>query len=258
MDAFAHTGPLEYDLGVTGTYQESWFAVHGRTLKHSLKQPSKKSEMPDFEWLKFDLSGVTSIDNSDRCIVVHFHNDTSLFRWPRLQLRAPSEFDAKLWVHKLEAARLAARENGHPNIHQRKLSKNIFRRRKTSNVNVLKGPNLVAHRRDSMEARSITQSGYLGKWPSEGLLKQFQQRWFVLDGHYLSYSHENPGKADYKYEAVYELRSVKLLETTEASSLGIFLLHFSEGTPLKLQARSPENAAVWINALESALNSPSS
>ena len=79
---------------------------------------------------------------------------------------------------------------------------------------------------------------------------KFQQRWFVLDGVHLKYSHTKVENDTDEFEAVLDISKTTKIELISAL---IFELHFSEGDSLRLQGRSPENVQVWVGALEAVL-----
>ena len=124
--------------------------------------------------------------------------------------------------------------------------------RKSARTSVLKDAQLKVdkhQRRASMHNQTTIQNGFLGKFPTTGLVKKFQQRWFVLSGHYLKYAHAKPQKDNESiFDGVYNLSEVVRIEYPE-SSQDIFVLHFVNGDELKLQARSSQNAEVWVDNL---------
>jgi hypothetical protein len=104
----------------------------------------------------------------------------------------------------------------------------------------------------SMKGVGVAQAGFLSKQSSgiSGLLRDFQERYFVLRSNFLMYYNAKPEDLDQEPKGVYNINGAVCLATDTKEHY--FEVHFpnTEGeTVLYLRGRSAQNALLWIEAI---------
>jgi hypothetical protein len=96
----------------------------------------------------------------------------------------------------------------------------------------------------------VLHEGFIGKWPTTGLIKGYQQRYFILDGHYLRYYLEKPTETSKEEpRGVYD--ALKIKDTVVDPGAGeVFTFYFEDGSSMRLKGRSSENTQSWTTAIE--------
>jgi hypothetical protein len=123
--------------------------------------------------------------------------------------------------------------------------------RKSSRTAVMKTDEMKkGGSRSSMFGGGVLHEGFIGKWPTTGIIKGYQQRYFILDGHYLRYYLEKPSETTTEEpRGVYD--ALKIKDTVVDPSSGeVFTLYFQDGSSMRLKGRSAENTESWTTAIE--------